>query len=54
MHHMHSALVTKNIMGNCRWSGVTVFSFHPVKIFTTAEGGAITTNNKNFLKKCLL
>ena len=32
-------------------SDVTVFSFHPVKIFTTAEGGAITTNNKKFFKK---
>jgi UDP-4-amino-4,6-dideoxy-N-acetyl-beta-L-altrosamine transaminase len=32
-------------VGNCRHSDVTVFSFHPVKIVTTAEGGMATTNN---------
>lgn len=49
--HAFGSSYKKNIMGNCRWSDVTVFSFHPVKIFTTAEGGAITTNNKKFFKK---
>jgi UDP-4-amino-4,6-dideoxy-N-acetyl-beta-L-altrosamine transaminase len=33
-------------VGNCRYSDITVFSFHPVKIITTAEGGVATTNNK--------
>jgi len=33
-------------VGNCKWSDITVFSFHPVKIITTGEGGAILTNNK--------
>ena len=28
-----------------------VFSFHPVKIITTGEGGAITTNNEDYYKK---
>lgn len=32
-------------VGNCRCSDVTVFSFHPVKIVTTAEGGLATTNS---------
>lgn len=32
-------------IGNCRYSDITVFSFHPVKIITTAEGGAALTNN---------
>jgi UDP-4-amino-4,6-dideoxy-N-acetyl-beta-L-altrosamine transaminase len=32
-------------IGNCRYSDITVFSFHPVKIITTAEGGLATTNN---------
>lgn len=32
-------------IGNCRYSDVTVFSFHPVKIITTCEGGALLTNN---------
>ena len=31
-------------VGNCRYSDITVFSFHPVKIITTAEGGLATTN----------
>ncbi|WP_166371100.1 UDP-4-amino-4,6-dideoxy-N-acetyl-beta-L-altrosamine transaminase [Psychromonas sp. SA13A] len=31
-------------IGNCRYSDITVFSFHPVKIVTTAEGGVATTN----------
>jgi UDP-4-amino-4,6-dideoxy-N-acetyl-beta-L-altrosamine transaminase len=32
-------------VGSCRHSSMTVFSFHPVKIVTTGEGGAITTND---------
>lgn len=32
-------------IGNCRYSDVTIFSFHPVKIITTAEGGMALTNH---------
>ena len=32
-------------IGDCRYSDVCVFSFHPVKIITTGEGGAATTNH---------
>ena len=32
-------------VGNCRYSAITVFSFHPVKIITTGEGGMATTND---------
>lgn len=32
-------------IGNCKFSDITVFSFHPVKIVTTAEGGMALTNN---------
>lgn len=32
-------------IGNCEYSDITVFSFHPVKIITTAEGGMATTND---------
>lgn len=32
-------------IGNCHYSDITVFSFHPVKIITTAEGGMALTNN---------
>lgn len=34
--------------GSCRWSDITVFSFHPVKIITTGEGGMALTNSKKF------
>lgn len=33
-------------VGSCKFSDITVFSFHPVKIITTAEGGVATTNDK--------
>ncbi|MDA8141187.1 MAG: UDP-4-amino-4,6-dideoxy-N-acetyl-beta-L-altrosamine transaminase [Desulfobacteraceae bacterium] len=32
-------------VGNCRYSDITIFSFHPVKIITTGEGGVATTND---------
>jgi len=32
-------------VGSCRWSDITVFSFHPVKIVTTGEGGMALTND---------
>jgi len=33
-------------VGNCRYSDISVFSFHPVKIITTGEGGMALTNDK--------
>jgi UDP-4-amino-4,6-dideoxy-N-acetyl-beta-L-altrosamine transaminase len=33
-------------VGNCMYSDICVFSFHPVKIITTGEGGMITTNDE--------
>jgi UDP-4-amino-4,6-dideoxy-N-acetyl-beta-L-altrosamine transaminase len=41
-------------IGNCAHSDITVFSFHPVKIVTTAEGGAALTNNKALADKMAL
>ncbi|ANO31844.1 UDP-4-amino-4,6-dideoxy-N-acetyl-beta-L-altrosamine transaminase [Vibrio breoganii] len=38
-------------IGNCEYSDITVFSFHPVKIVTTAEGGAALTNSKDLAEK---
>jgi UDP-4-amino-4,6-dideoxy-N-acetyl-beta-L-altrosamine transaminase len=32
-------------IGSCRWSDIAIFSFHPVKIVTTAEGGLATTRD---------
>lgn len=41
-------------IGNCKYSDITVFSFHPVKIITTAEGGAALTNQKELADKMAL
>lgn len=40
-------------VGSCKYSNMTVFSFHPVKTITTGEGGAITTNDEGLYKKLL-
>jgi UDP-4-amino-4,6-dideoxy-N-acetyl-beta-L-altrosamine transaminase len=41
-------------VGGCRYSDITVFSFHPVKIITTAEGGLATTNQVELAEKMQL
>ncbi len=41
-------------IGNCEYSDITVFSFHPVKIITTAEGGMALTNNAELSDKMAL
>lgn len=41
-------------IGNCRYSDITVFSFHPVKIITTAEGGMAMTNSDVYAHKMAL
>ena len=41
-------------IGNCAYSDVTVFSFHPVKIITTAEGGVALTNDDSLAQKMAL
>ena len=41
-------------VGGCQYSDITVFSFHPVKIITTAEGGLATTNNKELAERMQL
>jgi UDP-4-amino-4,6-dideoxy-N-acetyl-beta-L-altrosamine transaminase len=42
--HAIGGLYQGEPVGNCRHSAITVFSFHPVKIITTGEGGLATTN----------
>ncbi|MDC3293771.1 UDP-4-amino-4,6-dideoxy-N-acetyl-beta-L-altrosamine transaminase [Alphaproteobacteria bacterium] len=37
--------------GSCKYSDITVFSFHPVKVITTAEGGMALTNNPQIAEK---
>ncbi len=41
-------------VGNCRYSDITVFSFHPVKIITTGEGGMALTNDAGLAKRMAL
>ncbi len=41
-------------IGNCHYSDITVFSFHPVKIITTAEGGMALTNRDDLAAKMKL
>ncbi len=41
-------------VGNCRYSDITVFSFHPVKIVTSGEGGMALTNDMNIFKRMKL
>jgi UDP-4-amino-4,6-dideoxy-N-acetyl-beta-L-altrosamine transaminase len=41
-------------VGQCNYSDITVFSFHPVKIITTAEGGVLTTNAPDVAAKLKL
>ena len=40
-------------VGCSKWSDITVFSFHPVKIITTGEGGCCTTNQKKYYEKLI-
>jgi len=42
------------LIGNCRYSDITVFSFHPVKIITTGEGGMALTNDAYLAKRLRL
>jgi UDP-4-amino-4,6-dideoxy-N-acetyl-beta-L-altrosamine transaminase len=41
-------------IGSCAYSDMTVFSFHPVKIITTGEGGMVLTNKKDLYEKLVL
>ncbi len=41
-------------IGGCQYSDITVFSFHPVKIITTAEGGLATTNQADLAERMQL
>jgi UDP-4-amino-4,6-dideoxy-N-acetyl-beta-L-altrosamine transaminase len=38
-------------IGNCAFSDATVFSFHPVKIITSAEGGMVTTQDAQLARR---
>jgi len=52
-HAIGSKYLEKPV-GGCQYSDITIFSFHPVKIITTAEGGLATTNSKELAEKMRL
>ncbi len=52
--HAIGANYANEPVGNCQFSDITVFSFHPVKIITTAEGGIAVTNNKRLSERMQL
>lgn len=49
--HAIGASYQKMPVGSCKYSDITVFSFHPVKIITSAEGGIAATNNAGLAEK---
>ena len=50
-HAIGSQYADGTYVGNCKYSDMTVFSFHPVKTITTGEGGAVTTNDEDLYRK---
>ena len=52
-HALGSSYETGEKIGSCKYSDLTVFSFHPVKSITTGEGGMITTNSQELYAKLL-
>ena len=52
--HAVGSFYKGNRIGNCKYSDICIFSFHPVKIITTGEGGSILTNSKQIANKVSL
>ena len=52
--HAIGAIYKNTKIGDCKYSDIAVFSFHPVKIITTGEGGMVTTNDKEISDKLSL
>ena len=53
-HAIGSLYADGTPVGNCRYSDMTVFSFHPVKTVTCAAGGAVTTNDPELYRRLVL
>lgn len=49
--HAVGAVYNDKPVGACEFSDIAVFSFHPVKIITTGEGGMVTTNSAELAQK---
>ncbi len=52
--HALGAKYQSTTIGDCKYSDMAVFSFHPVKSITTGEGGAVLTNNAEFHDKLIM
>ena len=52
--HALGAQYKESKIGSCKYSDMTICSFHPVKHITTGEGGAILTNSKYYYEKLML
>ena len=51
--HALGASFRKERIGNCKFSNAAVFSFHPVKMITTGEGGALIVKTENDYKRAV-
>lgn len=49
--HAFGSKYENSYVGDCKYSELTIFSFHPVKVITSAEGGIITTNKLEYYEK---
>lgn len=49
--HAMGSVYKNSKIGDCKYSDICIFSFHPVKIITTGEGGSILTNSKKFFNR---
>jgi len=52
--HAIGAQYQGKVIGNCQYSDISIFSFHPVKIITSAEGGMALTNNPKLIERLRL
>lgn len=49
--HAIGASRNDEMVGSCRWSHITIFSFHPVKIITSGEGGMALSNDNELAER---
>lgn len=52
-HAIGSSYPDGSKVGSCRWSQMTIFSWHPAKTMTTGEGGCVTTNDDELYHRLL-
>jgi len=52
--HALGASYKESLIGSCKYSDCSTFSFHPVKHIATGEGGMITTNSSDVYQKLLM